>query len=112
MRISFTGTFHVAKLADDLMAAIPALRPVPGEDGILVHVCTVDATEAGVVVVAPDEANQKAIAAVVKAHDPTPPPALKTKQERAREALATVDGAKLTAETRKLLAVLEELVED
>lgn len=60
----------LTKLHGELLAAVPALVPAPGEPARLL--IWGDGTTLTLTV--PDDADEQAIAAVVAAHDPTPPP--------------------------------------
>jgi hypothetical protein len=80
IRLEFTGTFSLGQLHEELLSAIPALRPVPDEitPGTFAEVVTVLGSETDVVLIVPDDADQVAIQSVIAAHKPapvTPPPA-------------------------------------
>lgn len=60
----------------------------------------------------PKDVTEAQIDAVINAHDPTPPPPVLTKRELAREKLAAIDATKITGETKKIIAVLADLLDD
>lgn len=69
----YTHPYDLSKLADELIAAIPSVRPVVGPDGKMWGVMTVAGLPDGVVeIIVPEDVDEKAIAAVIAAHDPTP----------------------------------------
>jgi len=70
-RLSYRQPVHLSKLHDELLAAIPALagEREPGQPRLRV---AGDATSAQLDV--DDQADEATIAAIVAAHDPTPPP--------------------------------------
>jgi hypothetical protein len=75
--LTYTHPHHLSKLSDELMAAVPSIAPVPGPDGVNMAVMTLSDDGGDVITMTvPDEADEAAIAAVVAAHDPTPPPAV------------------------------------
>jgi hypothetical protein len=103
-RLEYTYPHDLGKLHDELLAAIPPLRPTTGPGGIDVAVMLVEGDDTHVWLTVPDNANERAIAAVVAAHDPTPLPPGPTQAElfdgvvaQAQQALtkaATVDQIK------------------
>lgn len=109
-------TFKRAHNPDKLMAeliALPFLQPIDREGLGKVMVFTLSGGKGNTIEIdAPDDADEQAIGAVITAHDATPTERPKDRKKRAKDALAAIDGSKLTAETRKLLAVLAELVDD
>lgn len=60
----------------------------------------------------PADISKAAVNAVLEDHDPTPAVTAVARKERAKALLQTIDGTKITGETKKLMAVLAELVED
>lgn len=79
-RLSFTKPNNLSLLHDQLLAALPALRPVPNAQGRisdftgkveLEPIMAVEGLGDEVWLTVPDTANESAIAAVVAAHDPT-----------------------------------------
>ena len=102
-------------LVDELLA-IPSLAPVIDQSGAKESVFRLVIEREEVVLEVPDTANRAAITQVLAQHvrrDPAPlGPTPKPRKDRAREALDAIDSTKLTAETRKLVAVLRELIDD
>lgn len=76
---TYTKPHHAGKLYDELVAAVPALKPVKTPDGAWVAVWQLEEQGDVVKVKVPDELGVKEaeIRAVVMAHDPTPPPPAK-----------------------------------
>jgi hypothetical protein len=72
-RLAFTRIHLLDKLNDELLAAIPALAPKANADSELEAVFTISGDGDELVLEVPDDVDEKAIAAVVDAHDPTPP---------------------------------------
>jgi hypothetical protein len=81
-RLHYNRPNNLSKLHDELLAAIPALRPVPNDDGELVAVMRVEGREDDIWLTVPDDADEAAIAVVVDAHDPTPRSVPPTVEER------------------------------
>lgn len=80
--LTFQHASNLSRLHDALLAAIPALRPIPMVNppfpGALTAAMQVESTATTIILTVPDNADEAAIAAVVAAHDPTPdvPPPL------------------------------------
>jgi hypothetical protein len=72
--LTFDRPNLLSKLHDELLAAVPAVRPVTGPDGTLVAVMRVEGDGNLIRLTVPDAADETAITAVVAAHDPTPDP--------------------------------------
>lgn len=108
-RIPIGGTFDTDKLIAELHA-IPALRPKPHPDPLIGTVAQVNIS--GTDLCLPDDVDLREVARIVATHDGQPRERPKSRKDRARDALATIDGTKLTGENKKLLAVLRELVDD
>jgi hypothetical protein len=73
--LMFTHPYALNKLHDELLAALPALRPIAGPDGQPAAILLVEGLPDGVLrLTVPDDADAAAITAVVAAHDPTPLP--------------------------------------
>lgn len=72
--LTFSKAHNLPKLTEELMAAVPALRPVALPDGDRRAVMTVSGDGARLEIAVPDGAEEAAIAAVVAAHDPTVQP--------------------------------------
>ena len=78
-RLNFTKLNNLSLLHDQLLAAIPDLRPISNDQGridsdgntALEAVMVVEGTATEVSLTVPDDADQAAIAAVVEAHDHT-----------------------------------------
>lgn len=87
---------HLDRLHDELLAALPALRPQAGRP-----VLAVQGTPAEVWLLVPDDADEPSIAAIVEAHDPTPP----APQPALTEQLATIlaSATELSQATRDAL---------
>lgn len=98
-RLHYTRTNNLSKLHDELLAAIPALRPIPNDDGKLVVVMRVEGRGDDIWLTVPDDADETAIAAVVDAHDPTPRPVPPTVEER----LAAAEDAILFITLREMM---------
>lgn len=64
-----TGAYRPAKLMDELLVAIPALRPVNGDAQTFMSYGVGE-----IWLTVPDEASEAEIDAVLATHDPTPPP--------------------------------------
>ncbi|NQW23331.1 MAG: hypothetical protein HQ475_07800 [SAR202 cluster bacterium] len=69
--INFTLPNNLSLLHDQLLAAIPKLRPVPDANGDLEPVIAVEGDTTTVRLTVPDATDELAIAAVVTAHDHT-----------------------------------------
>ena len=108
-RIPIAGAFDADKLIAELQA-IPALQPKPHPDPFLGTVAQVNIS--GNEICLPDDVDLREVARIVAAHDGQPRERPKSRKDRARDALAAIDGTKLTGENKKLLAVLRELVDD
>ena len=97
----------------DELQAIPSLAPVVEPSGAKAAVMRLAIERDEVVLDVPDDADRQAITRVIGAHvkrEPVPiGPPLKSRKDRARDALAAIDSTK---ENKKLLAVLRELVDD
>lgn len=67
--LTFNRPNLLSKLHDELLAAVPSIRPVNGTP-----VMAVSGDDTHVYLTIPDNADNVAVTAVVNAHDPTPPP--------------------------------------
>lgn len=102
-RLEYKKQVYGQKLSAALIAAFPALADVQG---------LVEWTDTEAWINVPDDVEPKGVAAIVEAHDPTPPEPPKTKRDLAREKLAAIDGTKISGDAKKLLAVIADLVDD
>ncbi len=69
MKLNFERTVHLSKLHDELLAAMPELRPVDDEQPVI----TVEGDDTEVWLTVPDWVDVAAVEEVVADHDPTPP---------------------------------------
>lgn len=86
-RLHFQRPNDLSKLQDELLAAIPALRPKRGE-----AVMGVEGLGDEIWLTVPDDADEAAIAAIVEVHDPTPEPAGPTPIEQLNNAIQAATG--------------------
>jgi hypothetical protein len=100
--LTFTRPHRLGKIADELAAGVPALRPSTAPDGTLVARCTVSGDGARLTLSVPDDAPDAAIASVVAAHDPTTP-----SPSEARDAARQANEDAWKVELRALLVKLE-----
>lgn len=82
--LQYNKAHNLSKLHDEILAAIPALKPELGGMAII----RVESKNNDIWITVPDDTNEQAIQAVIDAHDPTPLPAPKTELEILQE---TVD---------------------
>lgn len=101
MRLHYERPNDLSKLHDELLAALPALRPTEGGP-----VLAVEGLGDDIWLTVPDDADQDAIAAVVAAHDPTPSEPGPTKNEILLLMLDTIDPEE--PDTTVLWLVLQE----
>lgn len=113
MRLHYSIPNDLSKLHDELIAAVPALRPIPDSEpnpvtpNALRAVMTIEGLGDDVWLTVPDglsAEDEAAIAAVVAAHDPVPEPTAPTQAEQvdvlvasgkaALEAAASLDEVK------------------
>lgn len=98
--LTFQHPNSLDQLHDELLAALPALRPIRDPSGrifpdgtpALVPVMRVEANGDAITLIVPDDADEMAIRAVVQAHVPAPPspaadPAAAAQQRAADTAL-------------------------
>jgi hypothetical protein len=69
-RLHFTRANNLNHLHDELLAAMPSLRPAPNARGELEAVIQVEGLKDDLWLTVPDSADATAIAATVQAHDP------------------------------------------
>ncbi len=69
MRLRYTRAVHISKLHDELLRALPELRPLDSEQAVM----TVEGSGSEVTLTVPDGVSVSAIESVIAAHDPTPP---------------------------------------
>lgn len=109
MILKFSKRHHLAKLHDELLAAVPALRPQPGPDGVPVARLLLSGDGENIEAIVPDDLSPQdidTIKAVVNAHDPTPPsPPPPDTDQQLLEAIAQADPQELK---EALLRVLGE----
>lgn len=86
---------RLGKLAGELMAGVPALRPVLNTVGELVSVASFSGDGVSVTIYCPDNTPEPTVAAIVAAHDPTTPSATE-----ARDALRATNAAAWRADLR------------
>lgn len=99
--LTFTRPHRLGKIADELLAGVPALRATANAAGELVARSAVSGDGATLTLSVPDAAPDAAIAAVVAAHDPTTPSATDTR-DAARQAHESAFGTELQALLVKL----------
>ena len=103
MILRYERPHHLSKLHDELLVAIPALRPQPGPTGELEARLLIGGDGETVEMIVPDDLTPEdiaAIEAVVEAHDPTPPPPPPDPDAALREA---VEQAQTLAELKAAL---------
>lgn len=110
--LAFEQAHDLGKLHDELLAAIPALRPRRGADGINIAVFSLSGAGDELRVEVPDDVVEQDVAAVLKGHDPTPPPRTRSPKELAKDALSGYDETKPAATLRKIKAALDLLLAD
>ena len=105
--LKFNAPNNLSLFHDELLAAIPALRPVANQDRGLEAVIRVEGSDSGIWLTVPDNADEAAIAAVVAAHDPTAKQAdpKAERQTRIAELLAKPRSDWTAAQQRELLQV-------
>lgn len=94
--LTYRKRTRLGKLQDELVAAVPALKPLTDPAGELVAVMTVSGDATVTVLQVPDGADEQAISAVVSAHDPSTPSAFEQQQQTA-SANETTLGQRATA---------------
>ena len=90
--LTYTQPHDLNQLHDELLAAIPALRPILGADGEYYAVMLVTGDGDTITLNVPDDADTNAIAGVVAAHDPA------KRQREAAAAAVAAEMARLAAE--------------
>ena len=70
-RLHFAKPNNLSRLHDELLAAIPTLRPIPNARGENEPVMAVEGRGDDIWLTVPDDADEAAIAAIVQAHDAT-----------------------------------------
>lgn len=109
-RLHFVKPNALSILHDELVAALPALRPVPvGADLRVSPVMTVEGRGDDIWLTVPDDADAAAIGAVVAAHDPAaarPPTPSQARAQRIGELLAIPRSDWTVAQQRELLQLL------
>lgn len=113
---------RLGKIAAELMAGVPELRPVAGAGGDLVAVASFSGDGVTLTVGCPDNTPEAAVAAIVAAHDPTTPSATEAR-DATRQAhedawraelqalLVKLDaGTATAAEQRRVAALLVRIV--
>ena len=117
-RLNFTKLNNLSLLHDELLAAIPALRPVPNGQGridsdgniALEAVMGVEGTDNELWLTVPDTADEAAISTVVQAHDSTVVVSSPRDQRRQRiQELLAVGRSNWTASQRNELLELLSL---
>lgn len=93
----------LAKLHDELLAAIPALRPVPGARGLPQAVMLLEARGNRITLQVPDDVTETQVDAVLAVHDPTP----RAERNPQAERIAALKAAGTQAQK---IAALEALV--
>lgn len=79
-RLTFARPHRLGKLHDELLAAVPTLRPVVRQDRENVAVMTISGDGQTLTLAIPDDADDAAIEAVVAAHDATTPSTTEAQQ--------------------------------
>jgi hypothetical protein len=82
--LDFNRPNNLGLLADELLAAVPVLRPVEDSSGVLQQITRIEARGADIHLEVPDDADESAIQAIVDAHD-----ASATQRDLKAEARAT-----------------------
>ena len=112
-RLSYAKVNNLSSLHDELLAAMPALRPVLNASGDREAVMGVEGRGANIWLTVPDTADEAAIAAVVAAHDalaPRPPTAqAQAMQTAAAEVTAEIDKAFLARSTATVKVGLNDV---
>ena len=104
-RLDFARPNNLSALHDELMEAIPTLRPSKDKDGNLTPTIQVEGLGDDVWLTVPDTADEAAISAVVQAHDPTiaqPDPSA-DRRSRLAELLQTSRTNWTTAQLREIV---------
>ena len=115
-RLPFKKTTNLSLLHDELLAAMPDLRPVPNLEGRvnaltgeveLEPVMTVEGNDTNIWLTVPGNTDEAAVANVVAAHDPITKPADPKAERQARiaELLAIPRSDWTAAQQRELLQV-------
>jgi hypothetical protein len=107
-RLTFTRVHNLSQLHDELLAAIPALRPLNGVPQI-----TVEGKDNSIRLTVADNADDAAITAVVNNHTPAPPPAPADLKQLAQDFRQAVNQANTLAQLKlainqKLMPLLKE----
>lgn len=116
--LTIQHAFDAAKLCA-LLDQIPGMEPVDLPDNLALPNLgitrqsrySISEIKGGLRIEIPDEVSAAAVRAAVRDHDTTPTAPPVSKRQRAKDALAAIDGSKLTGENKKLLAVLADLVD-
>jgi hypothetical protein len=75
--LHFNKANNLDKLHNELLEAIPSIRPVADINGRYIALATLQGLGDDIYITVPDETNEAEIQAVINAHDPTPiPPGL------------------------------------
>jgi hypothetical protein len=101
-RLTYSRPHRLAKLAGELAAAVPALRPSVSADGVLTANMLLSGDGQALALVVPDSVPEATVAAVVAAHDPTAPSA-----EETRDTARAANEDAWKTELRALLVRLE-----
>lgn len=110
-RLHFVKPNNLSWLHDQLLAAIPALRPVGAPPAAPVPVMTVEGRGDDIWLTVPDTADEPAIAFIVQAHDPAavrPPTPTEIRAQRISELLAIPRSDWTVAQYRELLQLVAE----
>lgn len=92
-KLTYTKANFLTKLHEELLA-LPALQSAVGASGYREAVFTIFGDGNTVTLVVPDGTDEAAIAAIVNAHDATPPAPKPTAKQTVDAALALVDVSK------------------
>lgn len=105
--LTYTKPHHARKLHAELLAALPALRPVPGPGGFDYAVFELSSRGDTVTLSVPDGTDEAAVAAVVNAHTPAAPPPTpdEADTDEIRQALAG-NGNLTNTQVKKALRLL------
>jgi hypothetical protein len=98
--LTYVHPNSLPKLHDELLAAVPALRPAPDPDGGLPRaVFQIWGDDQHVTLAVPDDIDADTIAAVITAHDPTLLPVPPTQAEALAAAIADANAATTSVAT-------------
>ena len=97
-RLHFQKTHALSQLHDEVLAAVPEVRPRMSAPGQWEAVMAVEGRGDDVWLTVPDEADAATIAAVVSAHTPQPPAPPYTRQQRAADVQAILNSPNVVSD--------------